>query len=452
MDKSPDAFRTISEVADWLNTPAHVLRFWESRFSQVKPVKRAGGRRYYRPSDMVLLGGIKKLLHEDGMTIRGVQKLLREHGVRYVASMSPHADGVTPVVQSSESQPMNSPIPAAPMAEDVPTGAYDEPDLMPAEKVVPFARPDFPPSPQNQSNQIRSSEIPDTSAPSHTMITDVEAPMIDVDAPFEPRIEQTHFSEPTPPAPIIAPQDVASSPALLDVPISDDLMSNASSESLGSAQVPFDFDFDAKPPSPEAFETAYQTPEPTHVEAAPIADVQADVNVPLTAEPFITDNDVVFSPLAPQDIDAIPSEIIEYQDDTLPGKEQDFTTSDIDNIFEPHTNTDDITLPSVEMPDVEPSPTESFAPSDIPDDAFYDGETQQSNITDPVATYASDQPNSAPQIIVPEDPSDDAFDLDVATGVLGKLNKQSLMAADVGVVQAIFDRASALQTKLVQAS
>ena len=71
MAKSRDAFRTISEVSDVLNTPAHVLRFWESKFSQVKPVKRAGGRRYYRPADMLLLGGIRKLLHEDGMTIKG---------------------------------------------------------------------------------------------------------------------------------------------------------------------------------------------------------------------------------------------------------------------------------------------------------------------------------------------------------------------------------------------
>ncbi|SDY54174.1 MerR family transcriptional regulator [Citreimonas salinaria] len=88
MDKSPDAFRTISEVADWLQTPAHVLRFWESKFAQVKPVKRAGGRRYYRPADMMLLGGIKKLLHDDGMTIKGVQKILREQGVRHVARLS----------------------------------------------------------------------------------------------------------------------------------------------------------------------------------------------------------------------------------------------------------------------------------------------------------------------------------------------------------------------------
>lgn len=92
MSKSKDAFRTISEVADWLETPAHVLRFWESKFTQVKPVKRAGGRRYYRPADMQLLGGIKKLLHDDGLTIKGVQKLLREHGVKHVSALSPHLD------------------------------------------------------------------------------------------------------------------------------------------------------------------------------------------------------------------------------------------------------------------------------------------------------------------------------------------------------------------------
>lgn len=88
MSKSAEAFRTISEVAEVLGTPAHVLRFWESRFTQIRPLKRAGGRRYYRPTDVALLAGIRKLLHEDGMTIRGVQKILREHGVRHVAQLS----------------------------------------------------------------------------------------------------------------------------------------------------------------------------------------------------------------------------------------------------------------------------------------------------------------------------------------------------------------------------
>ncbi len=84
MDKAPEAFRTISEVADELEVPKHVLRFWEAKFAQLKPMKRGGGRRYYRPEDVALLRGIRFLLYNDGYTIRGVQKILREHGPRYV--------------------------------------------------------------------------------------------------------------------------------------------------------------------------------------------------------------------------------------------------------------------------------------------------------------------------------------------------------------------------------
>ena len=80
MDKSPDAFRTISEVAEGLALPQHVLRFWETRFPQIKPLKRGGGRRYYRPEDIELLGAIKRLLYGEGYTIKGVQKLLKEQG------------------------------------------------------------------------------------------------------------------------------------------------------------------------------------------------------------------------------------------------------------------------------------------------------------------------------------------------------------------------------------
>jgi len=82
--KSPEAFRTISEVANELDVPQHVLRFWETKFSQIKPMKRAGGRRYYRPDDVALLQGIKTLLYTDGFTIKGVKKVLREQGLRYV--------------------------------------------------------------------------------------------------------------------------------------------------------------------------------------------------------------------------------------------------------------------------------------------------------------------------------------------------------------------------------
>jgi DNA-binding transcriptional MerR regulator len=84
VDKAPDAFRTISEVADELDVPQHVLRFWESRFHEIKPLKRGGGRRYYRPDDVDLLRGIRHLLYGEGYTIRGVQRLLREQGLHFV--------------------------------------------------------------------------------------------------------------------------------------------------------------------------------------------------------------------------------------------------------------------------------------------------------------------------------------------------------------------------------
>jgi DNA-binding transcriptional MerR regulator len=83
-NKAPDAFRTISEVADDLDLPQHVLRFWESRFHEIKPMKRGGGRRYYRPDDIDLLRGIRHLLYGEGYTIRGVQRILREQGTKFV--------------------------------------------------------------------------------------------------------------------------------------------------------------------------------------------------------------------------------------------------------------------------------------------------------------------------------------------------------------------------------
>jgi DNA-binding transcriptional MerR regulator len=87
VEKSPDAFRTISEAAEELDVPQHVLRFWETRFTQIKPMKRAGGRRYYRPADVDLLKGIRSLLYSEGYTIRGVQKILKEDGAGYVAGV-----------------------------------------------------------------------------------------------------------------------------------------------------------------------------------------------------------------------------------------------------------------------------------------------------------------------------------------------------------------------------
>lgn len=100
MDKAPDAFRTISEVADDLKVPQHVLRFWETRFNQIKPMKRAGGRRYYRPDDVDLLRGIHHLLYGEGYTIRGVQRILRDQGLKFVQN----------VWQPGAEQPTHGPV------------------------------------------------------------------------------------------------------------------------------------------------------------------------------------------------------------------------------------------------------------------------------------------------------------------------------------------------------
>jgi len=86
-EKAPEAFRTISEVASDLDLPQHVLRFWETRFQQIKPLKRGGGRRYYRPDDIDLLRGIRHLLYSEGYTIRGAQRILKDHGIKFVQSV-----------------------------------------------------------------------------------------------------------------------------------------------------------------------------------------------------------------------------------------------------------------------------------------------------------------------------------------------------------------------------
>lgn len=97
MAKGPNAFRTISEAADELGVPQHVLRFWETKFSFIRPMKRAGGRRFYRPQDITVLRGVRALLHDQGYTIKGVQKLHREQGMKYLLAASegraPSADG-----------------------------------------------------------------------------------------------------------------------------------------------------------------------------------------------------------------------------------------------------------------------------------------------------------------------------------------------------------------------
>lgn len=140
MKKAPEAFRTISEVAELLETPAHVLRFWESKFYQIRPVKRAGGRRYYRPDDVALINGIRQLLQVQGLTIRGAQRVLQEKGVRHVIGLGETLPELAAEVGAPEAGTVEPP----PAPDPAPARAA-APEPAPVAQVPP--RPVAPPAP-----------------------------------------------------------------------------------------------------------------------------------------------------------------------------------------------------------------------------------------------------------------------------------------------------------------
>lgn len=100
MSKGPNAFRTISEAAEEVGVPQHVLRFWETKFTFIRPMKRAGGRRFYRPQDVAVLKGVRRLLHDEGLTIRGVQRLHRQHGLRRISGLDEDMEAPSAAVES----------------------------------------------------------------------------------------------------------------------------------------------------------------------------------------------------------------------------------------------------------------------------------------------------------------------------------------------------------------
>jgi DNA-binding transcriptional MerR regulator len=159
LEKAPGAFRTISEVAEEVNVPQHVLRFWESRFAQIRPLKRGGGRRYYRPDDVDLLRGVRHLLYGEGYTIRGVQRILREEGISFVQSVwragaqqpPPEAqqdgagepDGADRGGASAPEEPSFFgllPLPSAGREPDEAAAALREPPMTPAATPAPRRR------------------------------------------------------------------------------------------------------------------------------------------------------------------------------------------------------------------------------------------------------------------------------------------------------------------------
>jgi len=155
-DKSAEAFRTISEVAKDLNLATHVLRFWESKFPQIKPLKRAGGRRYYRPDDVALLRRLQILLHDEGYTIKGVQKLFREEGARKFIDEGSAPQPVEEVVETAI-------IPQASLFDRSPVPATTPIDTVAAQAPVDFSRPS--PTSHFLPDAPEPEEIPDPLAP-----------------------------------------------------------------------------------------------------------------------------------------------------------------------------------------------------------------------------------------------------------------------------------------------
>ncbi|GGF70999.1 DNA-binding transcriptional regulator, MerR family [Mameliella alba] len=322
MPKSRDAFRTISEVAEWLDTPAHVLRFWESKFSQVKPVKRAGGRRYYRPADMELLGGIKRLLHDDGMTIKGVQKVLREQGVRHVAALAsqpvdedeaiddgtliedaPYAE--VPLDEVTDSvvvfpgehlqQPASGTAPSEAEPQEAPESPLDEQDSMPG---VAHDVADEPA--QQEADEIQTAAT-DTPPAEDTTDEDTEsaaaAPMEPGDSPIETTDAEDATVEEVAPATdeiedaTVAPQASEETPDTLTATSTDTAPTLDLWGDNDTPELPFDLAPPAwKPPLPDDLVAALHPdtaevlesldPEPTHTFPPETAVTPAGLDLP----------------------------------------------------------------------------------------------------------------------------------------------------------------------------
>lgn len=205
MNKSPDAFRTIGEVAHWLETPAHVLRFWESRFPEIAPVKRAGGRRYYRPEDMRLLGGIKHLLHDEGKTIKAVQEKLNAEGIEAISALSgdlladkskSEPDSKPP--QDSPEQANETPLPTAvPPPSDAAASA-----VKPSESV---ATDETPTEPAKENAFEKTSPSMEAAPTAPIVVAETTVPTTTIDASHHgaPTSEDTTPSEPADSQPAI---------------------------------------------------------------------------------------------------------------------------------------------------------------------------------------------------------------------------------------------------------
>lgn len=215
MKKAPDAFRTISEVSDLLDTPAHVLRFWESKFYQIRPVKRAGGRRYYRPDDVALINGVKLLLQDQGMTIRGVQRILQEKGVKHVVGLGRPAlqsenvpDPQIIETETAESAPAETAQVAVEISPNetptVPALSELAVDQDVSAPQAPETTEETPAAPVNETAEIESERAVQTPAPEPEL--PIAARQDTVDAASAKAAHAEPLTPPAPPEPPSPPE------------------------------------------------------------------------------------------------------------------------------------------------------------------------------------------------------------------------------------------------------
>ncbi len=372
MPKSPDAFRTISEVAEWLGVQAHVLRFWESKFSQVKPVKRAGGRRYYRPADMLLLGGIRKLLHDDGLTIKGVQKILREQGMAYVSDLSMPLDDET----MDAIDALTSRMPDAQFADPPPP--LPEPLAGEVVEFRPVTKPEPPVAePEQEAAEARTPEPqvePPTAAPPPA--TPDEA--ADMQEP-----------EPAPEAPVAAPDEATE-------------VQEAEQEQEPEVEAP------AAAPPPVTPDEAVDMQE---------ADAETDETAQPEAEEPVQNLDSVENTESTPEAVAEDTPAHAAEDVTEPAQDEHPVAAATDTSPEPETTPEDTTSDEAPLEETEPNSVPSFLSA------------SRMTPKTPADTTQNDPPAPKPRVIDAPDPAPED-QIAVQPGTLAALARIKRIAPD----------------------
>ncbi len=322
MSKSPDAFRTISEVAEWLGIQAHVLRFWESKFTQLKPVKRAGGRRYYRPTDMLLLGGIRHLLHDKGLSIKEVQAILRDQGIAAVSELSHGLDSPIDAAAAAPTPPMptaSGPDATADVAAiDVPH-AQQPPVTAPTPACNADLAPDTPVSSPIEDTPTVASVSAGTSSPPSS--DTARPPFETVSSPVQPAPEPPAYeaAEPAPTTMLPPGQDVenapdtgidapqaplgAENPIKMEapepgIPETNDILPDHAPDTVPDTEQWVDVPEEPQPVQEDAVQSAFDRATPSPV--APSAEQQADLEFSRAeAEPSNADNVLPLMPDQP---------------------------------------------------------------------------------------------------------------------------------------------------------